>query len=134
MTVSVAPSDADDRQTRGKAILREIIGDEYYAKRESAISDFNAEFQQLSEEYCFAEIWGRPGLPRKVRSMLCMAMLVALNRPAQLRLHVAGALRNGCTREEIKELLLQSVIYCGLPAAVDGFRIAEEVLKEHDRA
>ena len=115
---------------RGREILRAVVGDEVFQKREKGHSAFNDDLRRLSEEYCFGTIWDRPGLSRKTRSLLCISMLTALNRPAELRLHIGGAINNGCTIEEIKEALLQSVIYCGLPAGVEGFRIAEEVLHE----
>jgi 4-carboxymuconolactone decarboxylase len=117
-------------QERGLVILREVIGEEYFKKREATASSFNKELRELAEVYCFGEVWARPGLERKTRSLLCIATLIALGKPAELRLHVSGAIRNGCTPEEIKEVLLQSVIYCGLPAAVDGLRVAEDALKE----
>lgn len=122
------------RQQRGREILREVVGDQVFERREASKSAFNADLRQLSEEYCFGTIWDRPGLPRQTRSLLCLAMLTALNRPAELRLHVNGALNNGCSVDEIKETLLQSVIYCGLPAGVEGFRVAEEVLHERGLA
>lgn len=94
-----------------------LVGDDlYFDKHEDSTNDFNADARRISEEYCFGEIWERPGLPRKTRSMLCLAMLTALNRGTELRAHVNGALNNGCTVQEIKEVLLQSSIYCGLPA------------------
>ena len=122
------------KQQRGREILKEVVGDAAFERREQAKSAFNADLRQLSEEYCFGTIWDRPGLPRKTRSLLCLAMLTALNKPAELRLHVGGALNNGCTIDEIKEALLQSVIYCGLPAGVEAFRVAEEVLHERGLA
>jgi 4-carboxymuconolactone decarboxylase len=86
--------------------------------------------QELVTEYCWDAIWNRPGLDRKTRSMLNLAMLTALNRPHELRLHVRGAINNGLTKDEIKEVLLQTAIYCGVPAAIDSFKNAKEVLKE----
>jgi 4-carboxymuconolactone decarboxylase len=112
---------------RGRAIMTEVIGQEYFDKREASTNSFNADARRLSEEYCFGTIWDREGLPRKTRSMLCLAMLTALNRGTELRAHVNGALNNGCTTDEIKEVLLQSIIYCGLPAGLESIRIAEEV-------
>jgi 4-carboxymuconolactone decarboxylase len=123
-------SDKQALRDKGRTILREMIGEDYFSRREKGANGFNKEFHQLSEEYCFGEIWGRSGLAPKFRSMLCIAMLVALNRPAQLQLHVKSALKNGSTVDEIKEVLLQTVIYCGLPAAVEGFRNAEEALQK----
>lgn len=112
---------------RGREIMAEVIGQEHFDKREASTNSFNADARRLSEEYCFGTIWDRPGLPRKTRSMLCLATLTALNRGTELRAHVNGALNNGCTVEEIKEVLLQQIIYCGLPAGLESIRIAEEV-------
>jgi len=120
---------ADMRET-GRSILREVIGQDYFDRRESSTNAFNADARRLSEEYCFGEIWSRPGLDRKTRSLLCVAMMVALNRQHELRIHLGTALTNGATADEVKEVLLQSVIYCGLPAGLEGFRVAEEVLAE----
>ena len=94
---------------------------------------FEESLQRLVTEYCWGAVWGREELPRKIRSMLNLAMISTLNRPHELRLHVAGALRNGVTRAEIREVLLQVAIYAGVPAAVDSFRIAREAIAEHDR-
>jgi 4-carboxymuconolactone decarboxylase len=90
------------------------------------------DLQALVTEYCWGEIWNRPGLDRRTRSFLNLAMLAALNRPHELKLHVRGALKNGLTRDEIKEAFLQAAIYCGVPAAIDSFRTAREVFKEVD--
>lgn len=117
----------NERRDRGREIMTEVIGQDYFDRREASTNGFNADARRLSEEYCFGEIWDRPGLPRKTRSMLCLAMLTALNRGTELRAHVNGALNNGCTVEEIKEVLLQTIIYCGLPAGLESIRIAEEV-------
>lgn len=117
-----------DLRETGRGIMREVIGDDYFAKREASTNAFNAEARRLSEEYCFGEIWSRPGLDRKTRSLLCITTMIALNRQHELRIHVATALNNGATPDEIREVLLQSVIYCGLPAGLEGVRVAEEVL------
>jgi 4-carboxymuconolactone decarboxylase len=90
------------------------------------------DLQQLVTEYCWGEVWTRRGLSRKTRSMINIAMLTALNRPHELKLHIRGALRNGVTKEEIKEILLQTAIYCGVPAAIDSFRIAWEVFQSEE--
>jgi 4-carboxymuconolactone decarboxylase len=119
-----------DKRETGRAIMREVIGDDYFTKRDASTNAFNAEARQLSEEYCFGDIWSRPGLDRKTRSLLCVAMNMALNRQHELRIHVGTSINNGATVEEIKEVLLQGIIYCGLPAGLEGFRGAEEVLKE----
>ena len=107
-------------------IMREVLGDEYIERRAASTNDFNAPLRRFSEESCFGDIWSRPGLERKVRSMLCLAMLTALNRPFEIRMHVNSALNNGCTVDEIQEALLQTVAYCGIPACIDSFRVAEE--------
>ena len=116
-----------DLRERGRTIMAEVIGQDYFDKREASTNAFNADARKLSEEYCFGTIWDRPGLPRKTRSLLCLGMLTALNRGTELRAHVNGALNNGCTVEEIKEVLLQTIIYCGLPAGLEAIRIAEDV-------
>jgi 4-carboxymuconolactone decarboxylase len=89
--------------------------------------------QELVTEYCWGAVWGREGLDRKTRSMLNLAMISSLNRPNELKVHIAGALRNGVTREEIREVFMQVAIYCGVPAAVDSFRLAREVFAELDK-
>ncbi|MGO8921208.1 MAG: 4-carboxymuconolactone decarboxylase [Stellaceae bacterium] len=115
---------------KGLAIRREVLGAEYVDNAIKNADAFNQPLQELVTEYCWGAVWGRPGLPKKTRSMLNLAMLTALNRPHELKLHVRGALRNGVSREEITEVLLQAAIYCGVPAAVDAFRTAREALKE----
>ncbi|MFM9846317.1 MAG: carboxymuconolactone decarboxylase family protein [Hyphomicrobiaceae bacterium] len=121
---------ADNQRENGRKLLKEMLGDAYFEKREQSTNDFNRPLRQFSETYAFGDIWSRPGLPKKVRSMLCMAMLTALGKPAELRLHVNSAINNGCTLEEIQEVLYQTVAYCGIPAAIEAFKVAEEVLKE----
>ena len=118
------------KREKGRAIMNEVLGKPYMEKREASTNDFNRPLRLFSEENCFGDIWARPGLPRKVRSMLCLAMLTALNRPAEIRIHVVSALNNGCTVEEIQEVLYQTVAYCGIPATIDAFKVAEEILKE----
>ena len=115
---------------KGLAIRREVLGADYVDDAIRTADDFNRPLQELVTEYCWGAVWGRPGLPRKTRSMLNLAMLTALNRPHELKLHVKGALKNGLSREEIMEVLLQAAIYCGVPAAVDAFRTAREAFKE----
>ncbi len=119
-----------DKKTfdRGLEIRTETLGKEFVEKSINSADDFNRPLQELATEYCWGYIWGREGLPRKARSMINIAMLVALNRPHELKLHLEGALRNGVTPLEIREILLQTAIYAGLPAAVDAFRVAREVL------
>jgi len=113
----------------GLRVRREVLGAEYVDKAVASATDFNREFQELVTEYCWGKVWTRPGLDRKTRSLINIAMLTALNRPHEVALHARGALNNGCTRDDIKEVLLQTAIYCGVPAAVDSFRIAREVLE-----
>jgi 4-carboxymuconolactone decarboxylase len=117
---------------KGLKIRREVLGAEYVDKALSTADDFNRPLQELVTTYCWGECWGRPGLDRKTRSMLNLAMISILNRPNELRTHVKGALTNGVTREEIREIFLQVAIYAGMPAAVDSFRIAGEAFAELD--
>ena len=117
----------------GLETRREVVGAEYVA-RSMKKNPFTDEFQKMVTEYAWGAVWTRPGLPRKTRSMLNLAMLTALNRPHELRLHLRGALTNGVTKEEIAEIFLQALIYCGAPAANDSFRIAKEVFRELEQA
>jgi 4-carboxymuconolactone decarboxylase len=119
---------------RGLEIRKSVLGKEFVEKSISSADDFNRPMQELVTEYCWGAVWGREGLSKKTRSMLNLAMLSALNRPHELRMHLAGALRNGVTRDEIREVLLQVAIYCGVPAGVDAFRNAREVFAEIDGA
>ncbi|MBU3725019.1 MAG: 4-carboxymuconolactone decarboxylase [Burkholderiaceae bacterium] len=115
---------------RGLNTRRDVLGKDYVDQSIKNADDFNLPMQELVTEYCWDRVWNRPGLDRKTRSMLNIAMLTALNRPHELRLHVKGAIRNGVTKDEIREILLQTAIYCGVPAAIDGFRTAKEALAE----
>ena len=115
---------------KGLAIRRQVLGAHYVDNAINTADDFNRPLQELVTQYCWGEIWGRPGLDRKTRSMLNLAMLSALNRPHEIKAHVRGALANGLTQEDSKEVFLQVAIYCGVPAAVDSFRLAKEVFKE----
>ncbi len=124
--------DEQERYAKGMEVRRAVLGDAHVDKTLKKRSALNEEFQQLITRYAWGEIWTRPGLPRRTRSLATIAMLVALNRPDELRLHMRGALNNGVTREEIKELLLQTAIYCGVPAANSAFHAAEEVFAELD--
>jgi len=119
-----------ERYEQGLEVRREVLGREHVDRSLAAADDFTAPLQKLVTEYCWGAVWTRPGLGRRERSLLNLAMMTALNRPAELRLHVRGALNNGVTREEIREVLLQAAIYCGVPAALDSFRVAREVLEE----
>ncbi|MET0217426.1 MAG: 4-carboxymuconolactone decarboxylase [Burkholderiales bacterium] len=115
----------------GLEIRRAVLGAEYVDNAINAADDFNRPLQELVTEYAWGAVWGRPGLPRKTRSMINLAMITALNRPHELELHIRGALTNGVTEEEMREVFLQTAIYCGVPAAIDSFRIARKVLAEH---
>jgi 4-carboxymuconolactone decarboxylase len=114
----------------GLQTRREVLGAEYVDKSISQADDFNRSLQELVTEYCWGAVWSRPGISRKMRSLINLAMLTALNRPHEVKLHLKAALNNGCSKEEIMEVLLQTAIYCGVPAAVDSFRLAREVFSE----
>jgi 4-carboxymuconolactone decarboxylase len=122
--------DERQRYEQGLKVRREVLGDAHVDKSLQNRNTFNEDFQELITRYAWGEIWSRPGLPRKTRSMITLAMMVALNRADEFRLHMRAALNNGVTREEIKEVLLQTAIYCGVPAANNAFHIAEEILGE----
>ena len=115
---------------KGLKTRREVLGAEYVDASIRSADDFNRPMQELVTEYCWNEIWNRPGLDRRTRSFLNLAMITALNRPHELKLHVRGAINNGLTKDEIREVFLQAAIYCGVPAAIDSFRSAKEVFKE----
>jgi 4-carboxymuconolactone decarboxylase len=123
----------DELFDRGLEIRKAVLGKEFVEKSIASADEFNMPLQRLVTEYCWGAVWGRDGLPRKTRSMLNLAMLAALNRPHELKMHIGGALRNGVSRDEIREVLLQVAIYCGVPAAVDSFRVAREVFAEWDK-
>jgi 4-carboxymuconolactone decarboxylase len=121
-----------DRETLDKGLKtrREVLGDPYVDKAMNTADDFNRPMQEIMTTYCWGEIWNRPGLDRKTRSMLNLAMISALNRPHEFKAHVRGAINNGVSKDEIREVLLQVMIYCGAPAGVDSFRLAREVFTE----
>lgn len=114
---------------KGLSIRRDVLGAEYVDASLAKADDFMMAFQRITTEWCWGYAWSRPGLDRKTRSMLNLAMLTALNRPAEIKLHVKGALANGVTVEEIKEILLHATVYCGIPAGLDAFKAAHEILK-----
>jgi 4-carboxymuconolactone decarboxylase len=116
----------------GMRIRREVLGDDHVDSAVAGTTDDTADFQDLITRYAWGEIWARPGLDRRTRSAITLMALVALNREGELRMHISAALRNGLTREEIKEVLLQSAIYCGVPAANGAFAVFREVMAEHD--
>ena len=119
---------SDDQTDRGMKIRRKVLGDAHVDRAQAAATQFTADFQDLLTRYAWGEIWTRPGLDLKTRSCITVAMLVALNRPEELALHVRGAFNNGVTREELREVLLQSAVYCGVPAANAAFKVASELL------
>jgi len=123
----------NDMFERGLEIRKSVLGKEFVEKSISSADDFNRPMQELVTEYCWGAVWGREELPHKTRSMLNLAMISILNRPHELRAHLKGALTNGVTRDEIREILMQVAIYGGMPAAVDSFRIAREVFAELDK-
>ena len=119
-----------DRYDRGLAVRREVLGAEHVDKSIQGADDFTRPLQEYVTESAWGAIWTRPGLPRKTRSLLNLAMLTALNRPHEIKLHINGALNNGVTKDEIMEVFLQTAVYCGVPASIDSFRIAREVFQE----
>lgn len=122
--------DERERYEKGLAVRSAVLGGEYVNKALEKKDAFNSEFQELITRYAWGEVWTRPGLPRHTRSLLVIAMTVALNREAEFRLHVRAAANNGVTPDEIKEVLMQAAIYCGVPAANSAFHWAQEVLGE----
>ena len=115
---------------QGLKTRREVLGAEHVDAAIQSADDFNRPMQELVTEYCWGEVWNRPGLDRRTRSLLNLALLTALNRPHELKLHVKGAIRNGVTKDEIREVFLHTAIYCGVPAAIDSFRNAREVFND----
>lgn len=125
------PKEFDTEQfKKGLVVRREVLGPAYVDKSVNEAPDFMKPMQKITTEWCWGEVWTRPGLNRKTRSMLNLAMLTALNRPNEIRLHVRGAMNNGVTKEEMQEILLQACIYCGVPAALDAFKVAHEVIQQ----
>lgn len=116
----------------GLSIRKKVVGEKYVHQSMSTADDFNKDFQHLVTEYCWGAVWGREGLDHKTRSMINLSMIATLNRPHELKLHVMGALRNGVTKEEVSEILMQVAIYAGVPAGVDGFRIAREAIEQFE--
>ena len=124
----------NDLYQRGLEIRKAVLSKEYVEKALAAADDFSRPMQELATEYCWGRVWSRPGLERRERSLINLAMISALNRPHELKLHVKAALTNGITREEISEIFLQVAIYCGLPAGIDSVRLAREAFAEVDAA
>jgi 4-carboxymuconolactone decarboxylase len=117
---------------KGMEIRKAVLGAEFVEKSFASADDFNRPMQELTTEYCWGAVWGRDTLDRRTRSMLNLAMISALNRPHELKMHVKGALRNGVTKDEIREVFMQVAIYCGIPAGVDSFRIARDAFADMD--
>ncbi len=129
-TLTPAGKPASQKFENGLKTRREVLGPAYVDNAVNKATDYNWPMQQLVTEYCWDEIWNRPGLDRKYRSVLNLGMIAALGRNHELRLHVRGAINNGLTKEELREIFLQVAIYCGVPAAIDSFRVAQEVFAE----
>jgi 4-carboxymuconolactone decarboxylase len=115
---------------KGLATRRSVLGDKYVQKSLDSADDFSMPMQELVTQYCWGDVWNRPGLERAQRSLINLAMISALNRPHELKVHVRGAIRNGVTKDQIQEVFLQVAIYCGAPAALESFRLAREVFRE----
>lgn len=128
MTENKEPN--DELFQRGIAIRRDVLGSEYVDRSLASANGFMMAFQRITTEWCWGYTWSRPGLDRRSRSMINLAMLTALNRSAELKLHVRGAVNNGLTPEEILEVLLQATVYCGIPAGLEAFKVANDVLAE----
>ncbi|HCE09430.1 MAG TPA: 4-carboxymuconolactone decarboxylase [Oxalobacteraceae bacterium] len=124
--------DDRERHAEGMTVRRAVLGDAHVDRAQGNLTDLNTEFQDLITRYAWGEIWTRPGLPRHTRSLITIAMMVALNREEELKLHLRAAANNGVSRDEIKEVLLQSAIYCGVPAANSAFHMAQEVFEKMD--
>jgi len=122
-----------DLYAKGLKNRKDVLSEAHVERSFATADDFIRPYQELVTEYCWGACWGREGLPKKIRSLLNIAMISCLNRNHELKLHVKGAIRNGCTKEEIREVLLQVAIYGGVPAAVDSFRVAREALAELDK-
>jgi 4-carboxymuconolactone decarboxylase len=119
---------------KGLALRKQVLGADYVEKSMANADAFSMPMQELSTEYCWGYVWNRPGLELRERSLINLAMISALNRPHELKLHVKAALTNGLTREQIREVLLQVAVYCGVPAGIDSTRIAREAFAEVDAA
>lgn len=125
---------SNEKFARGLALRKQVLGAEYVEKSMASADSFSMPMQELSTEYCWGHVWTRPGLELRERSLINIAMISALNRPHELKLHVKAALNNGLTREQIREVILQVAVYCGVPAGIDSTRIAREAFAEIDAA
>lgn len=126
--------DDRDRHAEGMKVRRAVLGDAHVDRSITNKNEFTAEFQDLITRYAWGEVWTRPGLPRHTRSLITLALMIAINRSDEFRMHVRAAFNNGVTREEIKEVILQCAIYCGVPAANAAFHMAQDVFTEMERA
>ena len=122
--------DEKQRYDAGMQVRRAVLGDAHVDRSLEKLNEFNGEFQEMITRHAWGDIWTRPGLPRHTRSLITIAMLIGMNRNDELRLHLRAAANNGVTRDEIKEVLMQSAIYCGIPASLDAFKTARDVFKE----
>lgn len=125
---------SNEKFERGLALRKQVLGADYVEKSMASADSFSMPMQELSTEYCWGHVWTRPGLALRDRSLINIAMISALNRPHELKLHVKAALNNGLSREEIREVILQVAVYCGVPAGIDSTRIAREAFAEVDAA
>ncbi|OZI70891.1 carboxymuconolactone decarboxylase family protein [Bordetella genomosp. 12] len=131
--MALRPEFQTEQFQKGLEVRRAVVGDTYVDKSLNSADDLTAPLQKLVTEYCWGEVWTRPGLERKTRSFLNLAMLIALNRPNELRLHIRGALNNGVSKEELTEVVLQAAIYCGVPSALDAMKAVREVITEVEK-
>ncbi|NPU94730.1 MAG: 4-carboxymuconolactone decarboxylase [Gammaproteobacteria bacterium] len=120
---------SSEKYQAGMSVRREVLGDEYVDRAINSATDFTRPLQDMVTENCWGEVWARNGLDKRTRSLVTIATLAALKAPTELKTHVLGALRNGCTVEEIQEVLLHSTAYCGFPAGIEAFRAAKEVVE-----
>ncbi len=125
---------SNEKFERGLALRKQVLGADYVEKSMASADSFSMPMQELSTEYCWGHVWTRPGLALRDRSLINIAMISALNRPHELKLHVKAALNNGLSRDEIREVILQVAVYCGVPAGIDSTRIAREAFAELDAA
>lgn len=125
---------SSEKFKQGMAIRRAVLGDEYVDKAIGSATEFTQPLQDMITENCWGEIWTRKAIPNATRSLITIAMLTALKATNEIKLHVRGALRNGCSAEEIQEVLLQTVVYCGVPAGLEAFKVAKEVIEEWEKA
>ncbi len=130
--MSINPANESELFRKGLAIRKEVLGASHVERSLTSADEFTSPVQRLVTEYCWGEIWSRPGLSREMRSAINLAMLAAMNRPHEIRLHVRGALNNGMSRETIQEIILQVAIYCGVPASLDAMKVCSETFREID--